>query len=87
MCNVCFWCASCIDIEKMATANTKCPRCNNPRLELTPITPIVYLNLTNMFLIIRRNMNEDRLFSYIYLLNIDIHIFIKYRVIGAKNHY
>ena len=38
MCNVCFWCASCIDIEKMATANAKCPYCDNPRLELTLIT-------------------------------------------------
>ena len=37
MCNVCFWCASCLDIEKMATANAKCPYCDNPKLELTPI--------------------------------------------------
>jgi hypothetical protein len=38
MCNACFWCASCIDIEKMA-ATTKCPYCDNPRLELRPIMP------------------------------------------------
>lgn len=37
ICNLCFWCASCVDIEKMATANAKCPYCDNPILELTPI--------------------------------------------------
>ena len=37
MCNTCFWCASCIDIEKMAAINTKCPCCDNPRLELRSI--------------------------------------------------
>jgi Zn finger protein HypA/HybF involved in hydrogenase expression len=38
ICNACFWCASCIDVEKMAALNTKCPDCHNPRLELTRIT-------------------------------------------------
>ncbi len=37
MCNLCFWCASCVDIEKMAIANAKCPYCDNPKLELIPI--------------------------------------------------
>ena len=38
ICNTCFWCASCIDIEKMATKNSKCPYCcDNTRLKLTPI--------------------------------------------------
>ncbi len=45
MCNVCFWCATCVDIKKMATTNTKCPRCDNPRLGLTPITSNSILEL------------------------------------------
>ena len=38
ICDTCFWCASCIDIEKMAATNTKCPCCDNLRLELISIT-------------------------------------------------
>jgi hypothetical protein len=38
ICDACFWCASCIDIEKMAATNTKYPCCDNLRLELTYIT-------------------------------------------------
>lgn len=37
ICNVCFCCASCIDIEKMAAINTKYPCCDEPRLELRSI--------------------------------------------------
>jgi Zn finger protein HypA/HybF involved in hydrogenase expression len=37
ICNACFWCASCIDVEKMAAINTKCPNCHNHRLELLRI--------------------------------------------------
>jgi hypothetical protein len=37
ICNVCFWCASCIDIEKMAANNSKCLYCYNTVLKLTPI--------------------------------------------------
>jgi hypothetical protein len=39
ICNACFWCTSCIDIEKMAAINTKCPCCDNPRLDLRSIMP------------------------------------------------
>ena len=38
ICNACFWCASCIDVDKMATTNSKCPYCDNTSLKLTPIT-------------------------------------------------
>ena len=37
ICNACFWCASCIDIEKMTTKNSKCPYCDNTRWKLAPI--------------------------------------------------
>jgi hypothetical protein len=37
ICNACFWCASCIDIEKMTTKNIKYPYCDNARLKLTHI--------------------------------------------------
>jgi hypothetical protein len=33
ICNACFWCASCIDIEKMNTKNSKCPYCDNAKLK------------------------------------------------------
>jgi hypothetical protein len=37
ICNACFWCASCIDIEKMNTKNSKCPYCDNAKLKLTHV--------------------------------------------------
>jgi hypothetical protein len=39
ICEACFWCASCIDVEKMATTiNSQCPYCNNARLESAPVS-------------------------------------------------
>ena len=56
MCNACFWCASCIDIEKMATTNTTCPCCNNAILELRPI----------MSSNDQKNMDQDNKKIYMY---------------------
>jgi hypothetical protein len=36
LCNSCFWCASCLDSSKRIV--TKCPCCNNGRLESMPIS-------------------------------------------------